>query len=105
MRRARLCVSACVRGPEWLQKRYKLLLHCPPGYNLIHKNQETHSQRGAHRVPLRIGRDAGGLSATSLSGFPAPHPAALLTRCAALRLATRPGSCKARGLRRGFSGA
>ena len=42
---ALLLHRACAGGMG-LQKRYKLLLHCAAGYNPIHNNQETHSQRG-----------------------------------------------------------
>lgn len=50
------CVSTCFGSPLRLQKRYKLLLHCAPGYKPTQNNQEIHSLRGLPTARKCAGR-------------------------------------------------
>lgn len=61
------CVSTCFDDRERLQKRYKLLLHCAPGYKPTQNNQETHSLRG-----LQTARQGAGRGRTGCQHHPYP---------------------------------
>ena len=60
-------VSTCFDCRERLQKRYKLLLHCAPGYKPTQNNQETHSLRG-----LQAAREGAGRGRTGCQHHPYP---------------------------------
>ncbi len=62
-------VSTCFGSAARLQKRYKLLLHCAPGYKLTQNNQEIHSLRGLPTARECAGRGRTGCQHSLHPGF------------------------------------
>lgn len=63
------CAFHCFSSRSRLQKGYKLLLHCAPGYKPTQNNQEIHSLRGLPTTRDYAGRGRTGCQHSLDPGF------------------------------------